>query len=78
MTSAQTPKDRDAANAGTQTPKESDVPLWACVTLINLGRARETTEGHVHYLDRQAAEDAARDPIYRLINFIKRHLLRQR
>ena len=36
---------------------KADKPVG--VTLINLGRARETTEGHVHYLDRLAAEDAA-------------------
>lgn len=90
MTSAQTPEDRDAANAGTQTPedrdnattdtqtpRESDVPLWACVVSINRGRAYSTTEGYVHYLDRQAAEDAAKDPINRLLNFIKRHLPRR-
>ena len=51
-----------------------DVDKPVGVTLINLGRARETTEGHVHYLDRLAAEDAARDPIRKLLNFLDRHL----
>jgi hypothetical protein len=44
------------------------------LTLTNLGRSRETTEGYVHYLDRLAAEDAARDPINKFFNFVKRHL----
>ncbi len=62
----------------TQTPENRDAAIRASVTLINLGRARETTDGHVHYLDRHAAEHAAKGPINRLLNFINRHLLRRR
>ena len=51
-----------------------DVDKPVGVTLINLGRARETTEGHVNYLDRLAAEDAARDPILKVLKFIKRYV----
>ena len=50
-----------------------DVDKPVGLTLTNYGRARESTEGHVHYLDRLAAEDAARDPILKVLKFIKRY-----
>ena len=66
------------AMTDTQTPEEREAAIRASVVSINRGRAYASTDGYVHYLDRQAPEDAAKDPINRLLNFIKRHLLRQR
>ena len=39
--------------------RDEDAHVEGGLALTNLGRARETTEGYVYYLDRLAAEDAA-------------------